>query len=203
MADSEIFDVSIIGAGPTGLFAAYYAGFRNLRVQVIDSMPEVGGQITALYPEKFIYDVAGFPKVFGKELVRNLADQAGQYHPRICLNEQVLELRQEADGQIRLVTDLGEHRTRVVIITAGIGTFRPRKLPDPALARFEGKGLAYFVKEVADYRDRDLLIIGPCRQRRFTSRVWALSCAADRPTDIEPTAVPHSGQAPVTFPVRS
>ena len=160
MADSEIFDVSIIGAGPTGLFAAYYAGFRNLRVQVIDSMPEVGGQITALYPEKFIYDVAGFPKVFGKELVRNLADQAGQYHPRICLNEQVLELRQEADGQIRLVTDLGEHRTRVVIITAGIGTFRPRKLPDPALARFEGKGLAYFVKEVADYRDRDLLIIG-------------------------------------------
>ena len=157
---AEIFDITIIGAGPTGLFAAYYAGFRNLKVKVIDSMPELGGQITALYPEKYIYDVAGFPKILGKELVRNLADQAGQYTPALCLNEQVQEVHQEGERHIRLVTDLGEHHTRAVIITAGIGTFRPRTLPNPAFSRFEGKGLAYFVKEVAEYRDRDLLIVG-------------------------------------------
>ncbi len=156
----EIFDITIIGTGPTGLFAAYYAGFRNLEVKLIDSMPELGGQITALYPEKYIYDVAGFPKILGKELVRNLAEQAGQYKPTICLNEQVKELHREAERHLRLVTDLGEHHTKVVIITAGIGTFRPRALPNPAFVRFEGKGLAYFVKEVSDYRDRDLLIVG-------------------------------------------
>ena len=156
----EIFDITIIGAGPTGLFAAYYAGFRSLTVKLIDSMPELGGQITALYPEKYIYDVGGFPKILGKEIVRNLAEQAGQYRPTICLNEQVQELRHEGERHIRLVTDAGEHHTRAVIITAGIGTFRPRKLPGPTLARFEGRGLAYFVREVAEYRDRDLLIIG-------------------------------------------
>jgi len=155
-----IFDITIIGAGPTGLFAAYYAGFRNLKVKLIDSMPELGGQITALYPEKYIYDVAGFPKILGKELVRNLGDQAGQYKPAVCLNEQVQELRQEGERHIRLVTDLGEHHTKALIITAGIGTFRPRTLPNPGFSRFEGNGLAYFVKEVADYRDLDLLIIG-------------------------------------------
>lgn len=157
---NESYDITIIGAGPTGLFAAYYAGFRTLTAKIIDSMPELGGQITALYPEKYIYDVGGFPKILGKELVQSLAEQAGQYKPAICLNEQVQELHHEGERGIRLVTDAGEHRTKALIITAGIGTFRPRKLPDPAFARFEGTGLAYFIREVVEYRDQDLLIIG-------------------------------------------
>jgi thioredoxin reductase (NADPH) len=153
-------DVTIIGTGPTGLFAAYYAGFRGLRVNLIDSMPELGGQITALYPEKYIYDVAGFPKVLGKELVRNLVEQAMQYKPAVCLDERVEEFQPAGDRLIRLGTNRGTHWTRTVFITVGIGMFTPRKLPRAELARFEGKGLAYFVRDLAEYRDTDLLIIG-------------------------------------------
>jgi thioredoxin reductase (NADPH) len=154
------YDITVIGAGPTGLFAAYYAGFRRLKVQIVDSMPELGGQVTALYPEKYIYDVAGFPKVLGKELVRNLAEQALQYEPTVCLDEAVQTIETVGDRQIRLATTKGEHYTAAVLITAGIGVFTPKKLPDDAFACFEGHGLAYFVKNVEAYRDRDLLIIG-------------------------------------------
>jgi thioredoxin reductase (NADPH) len=153
-------DITIIGAGPTGLFAAYYGGFRGLRLTIVDSMPDLGGQVTALYPEKYIYDVAGFPKVLGKELILNLVEQAMQYSPTICLNEQVRGLRSVGDRQICLTTDKREFHTRVVLITAGIGMFTPRKLPNPELARFEDRGLSYFVRSVDDFRDKDLLIIG-------------------------------------------
>jgi thioredoxin reductase (NADPH) len=123
-------------------------------------MPELGGQVTALYPEKYIYDVAGFPKVLGKDLVRNLVEQAMQYAPSVCLNEQVREVKNIGDRHICLTTDKRELQTRAVLITAGIGMFTPRKLPDLALARFEERGLSYFVRSVNDFRDKDLLIIG-------------------------------------------
>ena len=158
MADQ--YDITVIGAGPTGLFAAYYAGFRRLRVQLIDSMPELGGQITALYPEKYIYDVAGFPKVIGKVLVRDLAEQALQYEPTVCLDEAVKTIETVGDRRIRLTTTQGEYRTAAVLITAGIGVFTPKKLPNDEFACFEGNGLTYFVKNVEAYGDRDLLIIG-------------------------------------------
>ncbi len=158
--NADVYDVTIIGAGPTGLFAAYYAGFRGLRVKLIDSMPDLGGQITALYPEKYIYDVAGFPKILGKELVRNLVDQALQYKPTICLDEKVEGFQAVGDRLIRLGTNKGQHSTRTVFVTAGIGMFTPRKLPKAELVRYEGKGLAYFVRDIEEYRDTDLLIIG-------------------------------------------
>src|ERR1700693_1627415 len=94
---SEVFDVTIIGSGPTGLYAAYYAGFRGLKVKIIDSLEDLGGQITALYPEKFIFDVAGFPKIYGKDLVKNLVEQAQQYHPTVCLGEKVEQVK-KVDG---------------------------------------------------------------------------------------------------------
>ena len=156
----EIYDLTIIGAGPTGLFAAYYAGFRTLRTKLIDSMPELGGQITALYPDKDIYDVAGFPKVIGKELVRNLVEQAMQYEPTICLNEQVLELHRLEDRLIQLTTDKGEHLTRAALITAGIGLFTPRKFEQPELQAFEDRGLYYFVKNIQAFRGKRLLVVG-------------------------------------------
>ncbi|HRY28620.1 MAG TPA: NAD(P)/FAD-dependent oxidoreductase [Elusimicrobiota bacterium] len=160
MAPKDVYDVTIIGGGPVGLYAAYYAGFRALRVKIIDSLAELGGQVTALYPEKMIRDVAGFPGILGKDLVRNLAEQAFQYKPVIGLSEQVQELTVTGDKEIRLLTDKGEHFTRVVLITAGIGMFTPRKLPLPEADRFEGKGLFYWVKHLEEFRGKRILVVG-------------------------------------------
>src|ERR1700682_4361206 len=108
----DVFDLTIIGGGPTGLFAAYYAGFRSLKVKVIDSLEELGGQVTALYPEKYIFDVAGFPKIYGKELVKNLVEQALQFHPSVCLGERVLMVGAGADKVYTLTTNKATHRSR-------------------------------------------------------------------------------------------
>src|SRR5436305_2650248 len=89
----DIYDVTIIGAGPTGLFGAFYAGMREMKTKIIDSLPEVGGQLTALYPEKYIYDAPGYPKIIAKDLVKQLLEQATQWNPAICLDERVLMLR--------------------------------------------------------------------------------------------------------------
>ncbi len=161
MADGDdLYDVTIIGAGPAGLFAAYYAGFRGLRTKLIDSQPDLGGQVTALYPDKWIYDVGGFPRVLGKDLVTNLVEQAMQYHPAIHLNESVQTLDRRADGQLRLGTDLGEHLTRVVIISAGIGAFTPKTFKRPELDQWIGKGLYFAVRSKEDFRGKRLLVIG-------------------------------------------
>src|SRR5687768_3965891 len=118
---SEVFDLTIIGAGPSGLYAAYYAGFRGLKVKIVDSLEDLGGQVTALYPEKFIYDVAGFPKIYGRDLVKNLVDQAKQYNPTICLGENVEDLKNRPDKSYELKTQKASHFTKAVLITIGIG----------------------------------------------------------------------------------
>jgi len=159
MTADDLFDLTIIGAGPTGLFAAYYAGFRGLRTKLIDSQPDLGGQVTALYPDKFIYDVAGFPKILGKDLVRNLVDQAMQYHPAVHLDENVQAMNRQ-DGAITLRTDAGEHRTKVVLISAGIGAFTPKTYKRPELDQWIGKGLAFAVRSKEDYRGKRLLVVG-------------------------------------------
>ena len=160
MASNDIHDLTIIGAGPAGLFAAYYAGFRGLRTKVIDSQPDLGGQVTALYPDKLIYDVAGFPKILGKDLVTNLVEQATQYQPAVHLNESVHTLDRLPDGTIRLGTDLGEHLTKVVVITAGIGAFTPKTFKRPELDQWIGKGLYFAVRQKEDFRGKHLLVIG-------------------------------------------
>src|SRR5215475_7289555 len=142
----DVFDLTVIGGGPTGLYASYYAGFRGLKVKIIDSLEELGGQVTALYPEKYIFDVAGFPKIGGKELVKNLVEQALQYHPTVCLGERVEQLK-KMDGGYEMTTQKGYHRSKVVLITIGVGAFNPKKLPAPGSEHFLGKGLAYFVPE--------------------------------------------------------
>src|SRR5947209_1812856 len=123
----DTYELTIIGGGPTGLYAAYYAGFRGLKVKIIDSLEELGGQITALYPEKYIFDVAGFPKIYGKDLVKNLIEQALQYHPTACLGEKVQQIK-NIDQTYELTTNKGYHRTRAVLITIGIGAFNPKKI---------------------------------------------------------------------------
>ncbi len=152
-------DLSIIGAGPSGLYAAYYAGFRGLTTALVDSLPEPGGQVAALYPEKAIFDVAGFPNVRGQDLIENLVEQAAPYDPIYLLNHRAEDLEPKDDGTFAITTHRGAQvRTKAVLITGGIGTFTPRPLPDGE--EFEGRGLVYFVRELEVMRDHDVLIVG-------------------------------------------
>jgi thioredoxin reductase (NADPH) len=151
-------DMLIIGAGPAGLYAAYYAGFRGLSVTVMDSLPELGGQVTALYPEKLIYDVAGFPAIKGQDLVDALIDQAASAKPTYLLGHRA-ETLDVAEDAACVTTHRGERLTaRTILITGGIGTFTPRPLPDGEA--FEGRGLVYFVPRLAALAGRDVLIVG-------------------------------------------
>lgn len=157
----EIVDVAIIGAGPTGLFAAFYAGLRQMSIKLLDSLEILGGQLTTLYPEKYIYDVAGFPKVLAKELSNGLVEQAMQYGPTVCLGEQVRELSyDEASRVYTLTTPQAAHQARSIIISAGVGAFQAKMLPLANAKQYEGRGLHYFVKELSGFRDRRVLIVG-------------------------------------------
>lgn len=151
-------DLLIIGAGPTGLFAAYYAGFRGMKVAVVDSLPELGGQITAMYPEKAILDVAGFVSVKGRDLVDGLVQQAATADPTYLLDRTATTLT-EADDAVTIGLDDGtEVRATTVLITAGIGKFSPRPLP--AGDGWLGRGLEFFVPSFAPYADKDVVIVG-------------------------------------------
>ena len=157
----EPVDLSIIGGGPTGLFAAFYAGLRQMSVKIIDSLDVLGGQLITLYPEKYIYDVAGFPKVLAKDLVNNLIEQGLQYKPAVCLGEQVLSLYYDEPGKTYTIgTSRGNHRTRTILIAAGIGAFAAKTLPLANAGEFEGKGLFYFAKSLDEFRGKRLLIVG-------------------------------------------
>ena len=151
-------DLLVVGAGPTGLFATYYAGFRGLRVAVVDSLPELGGQITAMYPEKQILDVAGFPTVKGRDLVEGLVAQAGTAHPEYFLDRTATSLRHDADSVTIGLDDGEEIRAGAVLITAGIGKFSPRPLP--AGEGWVGRGLEFFVPSFAPYAGKDVVIVG-------------------------------------------
>jgi thioredoxin reductase (NADPH) len=144
----DLFDITIIGAGPTGLFGAFYAGLREMSVKVIDALPQAGGQLTALYPEKYIYDTPGFPAIVSKDLVSCLLEQAEQWKPAFCFEERAIDLREgvypESDEGEKcwvIETNKGLHYSRTVIIAAGIGAFRPMKLRNEEIDAFEGKGL--------------------------------------------------------------
>lgn len=151
-------DLLIVGAGPAGLYGAYYAGFRGMSVAVMDSLPELGGQVSALYPEKLIYDVAGLPAIKGQDLVAALVRQAASANPTYLLGRRAEDLR-IADGNIQVTDHLGGSVTaRAVLITGGIGTFTPRPLPDAD--RWEERGLVYFVPRLDDLAGQDVLIVG-------------------------------------------
>jgi ferredoxin/flavodoxin---NADP+ reductase len=156
-------DLVIIGAGPAGLYAAYYAGFRGLSTVIVDSLAEPGGQISALYPEKPIYDVAGFPMVLGKDLVAGCVAQAAAYAPTYLLGHRAEQLvRVDPDDEragFHLTTHRGTVvRARAVLIAGGIGTFTPRPLPGST--DWEGRGLVHFVRELDTLRGQRVLIVG-------------------------------------------
>ncbi len=154
----ELHDITIIGGGPAGLYAAYYAGFRGLTAKIIDSLPELGGQLTAAYPEKYIYDVPGFPRIMAGDLVKNLVAQVEPYPPTLSLGETVRRLEGSGAGRLQIVTDRAEHRTGALIITTGLGMYTPRRLK--GAESFEGRGLHYTVTQTEEFRGKEVLIIG-------------------------------------------
>ncbi len=162
----ELFDCTIIGGGPTGLYGAFYGGMREMSVKIIDSLGELGGQVSALYPEKYIYDVAGFEKIKGKDLITGCIEQGLQFGPTVCLGEKVETLQRDEDGNYLLTTNKSTHRTKTIIIAAGVGAFAPRKLPKSdelnpdLLDDLEGSSVFYFVKELETFKDKNLLIVG-------------------------------------------
>jgi thioredoxin reductase (NADPH) len=151
-------DLLVIGAGPTGLFAAYYAGFRGMRIAVVDSLPELGGQITAMYPEKQILDVAGFPSIKGRDLVEGLVTQAATADPVYFLDRTASTLTEDEDSVTVGLDDGTAIRAKAVLITAGIGKFSPRPLP--AGDGWLGRGLEFFVPSFAPYAGKDVVIVG-------------------------------------------
>lgn len=151
-------DLLVIGAGPAGLYAAYYAGFRGMSVAVMDSLPELGGQVAALYPEKIIYDVAGLPAIKGQDLVDDLVKQASIADPVYVLGHRAEQLETGPDG-VTVTSHRGAVlRAKAVLVTGGIGTFTPRPLPDAA--DFEDRGLRYFVPRLEELAGQDILIVG-------------------------------------------
>jgi len=158
--NTQVYDITIIGGGPTGLFTAFYGGMRKATVKIIESLPQLGGQLTALYPEKFIYDVAGFPKIRARELVDNLQEQIKLFEPTICLNQSVEKLEKQEDGIIKLTTNQETHYTKSVIITAGNGAFQPRKLELENARDYEGKNLHYFINDMNYFQNKKVVIFG-------------------------------------------
>jgi ferredoxin/flavodoxin---NADP+ reductase len=151
-------DLAIVGAGPAGLFAAYYAGFRGLSTAVIDALPEPGGQVTAMYPEKMIFDVAGFPAIRGRDLVTNLVEQAAQFDPEYFLGVRAEKLTYEDEKPVLALSDGTTLHCGSIIITGGLGSFTARPLP--AAAAFDGDGLVYFVPHLADLAGHHVVIVG-------------------------------------------
>jgi thioredoxin reductase len=161
---SEVVDVTILGAGPTGLAAAYYAGHRDASVRIVESLEQLGGQVAAVYPEKHVYDVAGHPKIQGQALVDLCVEQGLQYGADVRLGEEVVSLERigtDGDELLAITTSKGgPYLTRALIITAGHGAFEPRKLVIDGIDEWEGRGLHYFVREKEVFRGSQCVIIG-------------------------------------------
>lgn len=157
MADTA--DVTIIGGGPVGLFGMYCAGLNCLTAQLLERLDRLGGQLEYLYPEKPIYDIGGFPKITGRALVEQLKQQAFQYSGRVVTDVTAHNLESTSEGH-RIHTNRGIFESKIVIITAGIGEFIPRRMNIPAIDQFEGRGLYYVVQHLSDFDGRRVLIVG-------------------------------------------
>ncbi len=156
----DLVDITFVGGGPVGLYGAFYAGMQGLSARIIEALPQLGGQLTALYPEKHIYDVGGFPKVMAKDLAAKLIEQSQRFNPIVCLNERVLDLIQTPSGEFCLRTTRGDRYSKTVVLTAGIGAFEPKRLDVPGVLELEGRGVYYTVLNLSDFADKSVLIVG-------------------------------------------
>jgi thioredoxin reductase len=157
---SEVRDITVVGAGPVGLAAAFWAGMREASAQIVDSLPEIGGQLTTLYPEKWIFDVPGHPRILAKDLVELHRRQTlEQFDVPVHLETTAERLSYE-DDVVVLHTDRGELRSRAVVIAGGHGAFEPKKLPGYDISPWEGRGVHYLVGEKAQFEGKRVLIVG-------------------------------------------
>lgn len=156
----ELFDVTVIGGGPVGIYATFYCGMRQMKTKLIESLPQLGGQLSAIYPEKYIYDIAGHLKVRAQELIDELTEQMNQFSPTVCLNEAVTKVEKQEDGTFVLETTKGVHRSKAIILSAGNGAFQPRRLDVSNNEQFEETNLHYLVKNMEIFRDRRVVLFG-------------------------------------------
>lgn len=159
MHTNEVYDVTIIGGGPTGMFAAFYAGMRELKTKIIETLPVLGGQIEIMYPEKNIFDIGAFPYIKGSDLIQQLSKQMDPFETEVCLEENVLKIRKENDVFI-LKTDKGTHYSKTILITTGQGSFEPRKLTFDYNESYENTNLHYYVSQLDTYKDKTVVICG-------------------------------------------
>jgi thioredoxin reductase (NADPH) len=155
----DLCDITIIGGGPTGLFALFYAGMRQVSAQIVDALPEAGGQLAALYPEKFIFDVAGFSQILAKDLVRALVEQNKRFAGTMHLGQRVIALEKDG-GHFVLVTETDRFPTKSLVIAAGIGAFSPRRLPQACAEPWYGRGIFDVVSDPERFRGKRVVIIG-------------------------------------------
>jgi thioredoxin reductase len=185
----DVYDITVVGGGPTGLFALFYAGMRHMRAKIVDSLPELGGQLVALYPDKYIFDVAGFPKVLAKDLAHGLIEQGLQFGATVCLEESVVDLRYADDAGngarpglgmaegvdseaasgggvnrapriLRLQTTGSVHYTRTVVLCAGIGAFAPRRLQVDGVELLLNRGVYYGLRDKSIAHGKRVLVVG-------------------------------------------
>lgn len=154
-------DLCIIGAGPVGLFAVFEAGLLKMRCHLIDALPQIGGQLSEIYPHKPIYDIPGFPEIKAQELVDNLMEQIKPFNPGFTLGERVEQLQKDEEGNFIVNTsDQTQIHCKAVVIAGGLGCFEPRKPEVENLEQFEGKGVSYMVKDPEVYRDKKIVLAG-------------------------------------------
>ena len=154
-------DLIIIGAGPVGLFTVFEAGLLKLRCHLIDVLPQVGGQLTEIYPKKPIYDIPGFPEVLAGDLIDNLMQQIAPFKPGFTLGEKAVSIEQIENNHFIVTTDSGtQHKAPNIAIAGGLGCFEPRKPPIANIGDFEGKGIDYMIKDPEKYRNKKVVIAG-------------------------------------------
>jgi thioredoxin reductase (NADPH) len=161
MSEAIKTDVLIIGAGPCGLFAVFELGLLDMKAHLVDILDKVGGQCAELYPEKPIYDIPGIPYVTGQGLTEALMEQIKPFNPTFHLNEMVEKIEKIGDPAFRVTTDAGKvFECKVVAISAGGGSFQPKRPPVPGIEAYEGSSVFYSVRKMEQFRDKELLIVG-------------------------------------------
>jgi thioredoxin reductase (NADPH) len=155
-------DIAIIGAGPVGLFAVFEAGLLKMRCHLIDYLPQIGGQLSEIYPKKPIYDIPGYPSVLAQELIDNLKEQITPFHPSYTLGERIEGLEKRGEADFVLTTNMGTQiEAKAVVIAGGLGCFEPRKPVVEGLEDFEnGKGINYMILEPEFYRNKNMILAG-------------------------------------------
>lgn len=161
MVNPECYDVLIVGGGPVGLFGAYYAGLRDMRARLIDRRHELGGQLTAIYPEKWVYDIPGIPAIRGKVLFENLLTQIAPYSIPVSLSQEVVLIQKNRNNMLRVETRDGHtYHSKTAVLSLGMGAHIPRRMDAPGLREFEGRGVVYGVHNLPDFTGKRVLVIG-------------------------------------------